>query len=151
MSEKTVSYLRDLKRYAKEHIFEETLSYIKNTLGAHRASRVAEGVYENRVVKCTTLNGRTLWFYLGKKEVYLIIPMTFCSCMDFLINVVERKIVPTCYHLASQILAENYGKYRRLSNITVDEEEAILEEVEKYKYSPTLVRLLVKKEQIKNI
>ncbi len=151
MSEKTASYLKDLKKYAKEHIFEETLSYIKNTLGAHRTSRVTEGVYENRVVKCTTLNGRTLWFYLGKKEVYLVIPMMFCSCMDFLINVVERKIVPACYHLASQILAENYGKYRRLSNITVDEEEAILEEVEKYKYSPTLVRLLVKKEQIKNI
>lgn len=151
MSERTASYLKDLKRYAEGHIFEETLSYIKNTLGAHRASRVAEGVYENRVVKCITLNGQILWFYLGKKEVYLIIPMTFCSCMDFLINVVERKTVPTCYHLASQIIAENYGKYRRLSNIKVDERETIFEEVEKYKYSPTLVRLLAKKEQIKNI
>lgn len=82
---------------------------------------------------------------MGKKETYIVIPKIYCSCIDFLINVVERKNVLSCYHLVSQVLAEVYGKYRVLKDISVQKEIAIIDEIEKYGHSLTLLRYLTEK------
>jgi len=145
MSEKTLAFLESIKDKAKKHGIDDVISYLKPILGDHRAARVKEGIYENRIVKCHVVHGEVLWFYLGKNEIYLVIPETYCSCLDFLINVVERKTVPSCYHLVVQVLAEVYGKYRSTRNITLLEREKILSEIERYGYSPTLARILLRK------
>jgi len=143
MSEKTLAFLKNVKEQVRKYGIDNVVSYIKPILGDHRVARVKEGIHENRVVKSHVINGEVLWFYLGKNEVYLIIPEVYCSCLDFLINVVERRIVPACYHLVVQAIAEVYEKYRSTRDITLAEKEKILSEIEKYGYSPTLVRILL--------
>jgi len=143
MSEKTLAFLKNVKEQVRKYGIDNVVSYIKPILGDHRAARVKEGIHENRVVKCHVINGEVLWFYLGKNEVYLIIPEVYCSCLDFLINVVERRMVPACYHLVVQAIAEVYEKYRSTRDITLAEKEKILSEIEKYGYSTTLVRILL--------
>ncbi len=142
-AEETFSILLRIQDYAQKHDLMTTLEYVNRVLGSHRGRRVKEAIFENRVVMVKAKDGSIHWFFLGRTGTYIIIPKTFCSCVDFEINVVERKKIPTCYHLVAQVVAEAYGKYRCVSNLPVDEVLKIYDEIEKRQLSATLHKYLL--------
>ncbi len=141
----TEKFLLKIEEYALKHTLADTLHHIEGILGEHRALRVKEAIFENRVVKADARDGSTHWFFLGKTGTYIIIPKTYCSCTDFEINVVERKKVPTCYHLVAQVVAEVYGRYRHIRDLPTDELLRIYGEIEKRQLSATLHKYLLLK------
>jgi len=144
-AKETLSLLLTVEEYAMTHSLTDTLRYVEKVLGEHRGLRVKEAIFENRVVKVKARDGSIHWFFLGKTRTYIIIPKIFCSCVDFEINVVERKKIPTCYHLVAQVLAEVYGRYRYVSDLPIDEALRIYDEIEKRQLSATLHKYLLLK------
>jgi len=142
-AKETFSLLSTIEEYAMTHSLIDTLRYVEKILGEHRGVRVKEAIFENRIVKIEAKDGSIHWFFLGKTGSYIVIPKTFCSCVDFEINVVERKKIPTCYHLVAQVVAEVYDKYRRVSDLPVDEVLRIYDEIEKRQLSATLHKYLL--------
>jgi len=88
-------------------------------------------------------NGRSSWFYVGPHSVHYIIPKTYCSCIDFNINVIFRGRIPTCYHLVVHVINTALGRVKTL-NVKINDYEKILEEVIKEEDSRRLRVLLVK-------
>ncbi len=144
-ADRTWHVLSNVEKYSLKHSVEETLKYIENIIGKHRALRVKESLFENRVVKIVLNNNREHWFFLGKTNTYILIPKTFCSCIDFEINVVERKKIPACYHLVTQVLAQVYGRYRIVRDIKPDDLLCIYGEIEERQISATLHKYLLLK------
>jgi predicted nucleic acid-binding Zn finger protein len=77
--------------------------------------RVREALVNRRVIKVSNADGKTLWAFRGKQRDYFIIPGLFCTCKDFEINVVMRKLRGCCYHLISADLAVERGEFREIS------------------------------------
>jgi len=142
-AEETLSTLLRIQDYTQKHDLMSTLEYVNRVLGTHRGRRVKEAIFGNRVVMVKAKDESVHWFFLGKTRTYIIIPKTFCSCVDFEINVVEREKVPTCYHLVAQVVAEVHGRYRCVSNLPVDEILRIYDEIEKRQLSTTLHKYLL--------
>ena len=142
-AKETFSLLSTIQEYAMANSLIDTLRYVEKILGEHRGVRVKEAIFENRIVKVEAKDESIHWFFLGKTGTYILIPKTFCSCVDFEINVVERKKIPTCYHLVAQVVAEVYDKYRRVSDLPVDEVLRIYDEIEKRQLSATLHKYLL--------
>lgn len=142
-AKETFSLLSTIQEYAMANSLIDTLRYVEKILGEHRGVRVKEAIFENRIVKVEAKDESIHWFFLGKTGTYIVIPKTFCSCVDFEINVVERKKIPTCYHLVAQVVAEVYDKYRRVSDLPVDEVLRIYDEIEKRQLSVTLHKYLL--------
>jgi len=142
-AKETFSLLSTIQEYAMANSLIDTLRYVEKILGEHRGVRVKEAIFENRIVKVEAKDESIHWFFLGKTGTYIVIPKTFCSCVDFEINVVERKKIPTCYHLVAQVVAEVYDKYRRVSDLPVDEVLRIYDEIEKRQLSATLHKYLL--------
>lgn len=95
-----------------------------------------------RIIVKNHIKWREYWIFHGRERDYIIIPKTLCTCKDFLIHVVPQQMKRACYHLEAQALAEQVGKYHTLylDKYTID---AILIEILKNEYSPTLRRILI--------
>lgn len=98
-------------------------------------------VYERRFVRLKTPGGRDIWVYMGPRSDYVIIPGTYCSCMDFSVRVVSRSSYPYCKHLLGLEVALRRNLYRDLE---VGESDAvgIVREILSQGFSRTLRRLL---------
>ncbi len=56
-------------------------------------------------------SGRVVWVVVGKERDYQVIPVArYCSCDDFYFHIIEG-VVPLCYHVLAQRLAESLGNY----------------------------------------
>ncbi len=60
-------------------------------------------------------SNRIAWIVIGRSKDYLIKPKLYCPCEDFYLNVVVRKNAKMCYHLLSQVLAENLEYYEKIT------------------------------------
>ncbi len=68
-------------------------------------------VLSNRGVKLFRFSpsGILIWMVEGKERDYLVIPLIYCDCDDFYLNVVIRGESDICYHLIAQAIAEALG------------------------------------------
>ena len=96
-------------------------------------------------VKCS---GRTLWFYVGPHSVHYIIPRTYCTCVDFNMNVIFRGRVCSCYHLILQVICECMGRVVEIE-LNPDVVEKVMEEVEDSENSRTLRTIIIKHRTLK--
>ncbi len=81
--------------------------------------KAVELVRLRRIIKLVSKSGRVIYIALGTTGDYLLIPRLFCTCKDFELNVVIRKVKGTCYHLIALELALRSNSFRELS---VDDE-----------------------------
>lgn len=86
------------------------------------------------------------WAYVGPQGHHLLIPLTYCSCHDFLIRTIAQKPSPRgapafCKHLLGLEIARRRGRFAAL-NVTDEELSSIIREILKYGYSQTLRRKL---------
>ncbi len=81
-------------------------------LESYAHPKLASALAERRLVRLSA--DPELWVFMGRSRDYLIIPRTYCSCRDFLVNVVGRGRPRPCYHLVAQAKANETGIYRDL-------------------------------------
>lgn len=105
---------------------------------------ILPSVYEYRYVKVIASDGDldyTYWTYLGIRSDYLIVPLYFCSCKDFIIRTVINKTAPCCKHILGVHLAMKKGRYT-VVRASVQDSDRIVSEIMSRSFSPTLRRLL---------
>ena len=83
-----------------------------------------------------------IWFYVGTRGDHIIVSKTYCSCKDFVINVMSRKKKPVCRHLIIQVVGSKKGLYRVVEIESLDLFYKIIHEISSIGLSPTLRRLL---------
>ena len=88
-----------------------------------------------------------IWFYVGTRSDHLIMPRIFCSCKDFVINVMSRKSKHVCRHLIIQFIGEQKGFYRVVELPDVETFVKIVYEILDINISPTLRKLLYRRSQ----
>lgn len=106
--------------------------------------KALEALRERRLVRLFCRRGgelAELYVFYGKDRNYIMIPRTFCSCKDFELNVVSRRLRATCYHLVSLELAISQNKVR-VMEVDCDTLENIFLELLLGEYSITLKRIL---------
>jgi predicted nucleic acid-binding Zn finger protein len=83
-----------------------------SALFGERASRALEAIQTRKVKKYDFLpSGRTRWIVVGRSKEYMVLAdAEYCSCEDFYYLVVNG-IVPHCYHVLAQKIAEALGRY----------------------------------------
>lgn len=115
------------KRNAKKsfEIFPEILSHLNKDskfsvdeikrleeLFGERVKKALELIAANKVKKYVFEPSNIIrWVIEGFEKDYLVIEQSFCSCKDFLFNVLLRRNVPSCYHLLAREIAEKTGKF----------------------------------------
>ncbi|MCD6301675.1 MAG: SWIM zinc finger family protein, partial [Staphylothermus sp.] len=59
-----------------------------------------------------------IYFYVGERHDYIIIPFSYCSCKNFLIKVMNKKTKLTCKHLLmlKYALENNLFRTIRINN-----------------------------------
>lgn len=82
-----------------------------------------------------------VWAYIGPRAHYLLIPMTYCSCHDFIIRSVAKGASDYCKHLVGLELARRGGKISEIE-LSPDEMLVVVREILKYRFSQTLRRKL---------
>ncbi len=85
-----------------------------------------------------------IWFYVGIKRDYVIVPRIYCSCKSFTINVMTRNRKKVCRHLVIQHIAEKMGLYRVVEIDDPDTYIRIIWEILDIERSPLLRKLLHK-------
>ncbi len=80
-----------------------------------RFTKALDALTEGRVKKYVFKpSGRIVWIVVGRERDYLIMPEAeFCSCNDFYFRVLDKK-VHMCYHLLTQIMAQNLGWFEAI-------------------------------------
>ncbi|MEM1674973.1 MAG: hypothetical protein QXX35_01605 [Desulfurococcaceae archaeon] len=110
--------------------------------------KISSSILLRRIVKPKLLymSGEytPVWFYIGVKD-HVIIPKTYCSCMDFIVNVMSRKTRLFCKHLLIQYISEKTNNYREVEINSVEELTRIINEIIDINISPTLRRLLFRR------
>lgn len=82
------------------------------------------------------------WFYVTPRRDYLIIPGLYCSCKNFIINVMSRKNKYVCKHLVIQYIGSRKNMYRIVKLSDLDTYLNIIREILSINISPTLRKLL---------
>ncbi len=80
--------------------------------------KAREAAIRGRVVRVILSNGEIEHYVVETKDrrgYYLIIPGLFCSCNDFLFNVILRKRYEKCYHLLAFHFAKEHELIRTLT------------------------------------
>jgi len=90
-----------------------------------------------------------VWFYIGVKNDYIVVPRMFCSCKDFVINVMSMRNKPFCKHLVLQFMSEVKGMYRIVAIPSVSDYSKIINEILSINISPTLRKLLYESTTVK--
>jgi predicted nucleic acid-binding Zn finger protein len=83
----------------------------------------------------------SLWVYTGRERDYLLIPYTYCSCMDFLIRTVSMKTRTHCKHQVGLLIAMKKRLFKTI-NVTLEELYVIVTEILESGFSATLRRKL---------
>jgi len=122
-----------LKNIAKKKALDEKDLKKLSEMFGERFFKGFDAVKEGKVKKYVfEPSGIEFWIVVGKKAEYIIFDY-YCSCTDFLMNVVLRGSIDACYHLIARYLAEALGEYevfrvpdRRIMDFMRDwKEEAI--------------------------
>ena len=80
-----------------------------------RAEKAVKLVKEKGIMKYQFIPSRiTRWVVSGQGKEYLVIERNFCSCRDFLFNVLYRREISTCYHLLARELAEQVNEFEEI-------------------------------------
>ncbi len=104
--------------------------------------RIAEALQGTRYVRISL--SPEMWVYLGRKEDHVLVPRLYCSCLDFLVNVVGRRRKSPCYHLAGLELARKLGRTRDLSSLAGPRAPRIVLEILEHGFSGELRRLFLR-------
>jgi len=127
---------------------EETRKTLLSVLERGVDSSLAE-IYEGRFIELkTSIRGETgdtwsLWIYMGRERDYVLVPYTYCSCMDFLIRTVFLKIRAHCKHQLGLLVAMKKKLFKTL-DVVIDDLYVIINEILEKGFSPTLRRKLYK-------
>ena len=82
-------------------------------LYGNRYSEALRTVMEWGVIKIRFIPSlRVMWIVRGTRKDHLTIPLIYCSCEDFYLNVVVRRNVDMCHHLLAQAIAEALGRFK---------------------------------------
>lgn len=96
----------------RHRILNTKISARLRELYGERYSRALEAVTEGRVKAYRFMpSGKLVWIVESLERDYMVIPLIYCDCEDFYLNVVLRRLIDVCYHLLAQALAEAIGKY----------------------------------------
>lgn len=112
-------------------------------LSAYRHSKLASALKNRRLILIS--RNPELWVYMGRTRDYLVIPRTYCSCRDFLVNTVGRMKPRPCYHLVAQVLAEKNNLYRDLT--WMQNAWIVVEEILDHEFSRTLRKAVTRTHQ----
>lgn len=104
--------------------------------------RIAEALQGTRYARISV--HPEVWVYLGGKEDHVLIPRLYCSCLDFLVNVVGRRRGSPCYHLVGLELARKLGRTRDLSSLAGPKAPRIVLEILEHGFSGEVRRLVLK-------
>ncbi len=95
---------------------------------------------EYRVIKI--LENPEIYVFRGAREDYLIIPPYYCSCMDFQVNVIARRIRKSCYHILAYCISRFYGRVKEFILKDVDTTTTVINEILLHGRSSTLRQLI---------
>ncbi len=73
--------------------------------------KVVEGIRNGRfiILRCGKYEVRV---FKGQSRDYIVDPCRFCSCYEFVINVLSRRRRVACYHMVGFVIAEREGRVR---------------------------------------
>ncbi|MET1160764.1 MAG: hypothetical protein ABWW65_07380 [Thermoprotei archaeon] len=125
----------------------DTYSYISNIKieAVLRDKPLYSELVTKRVIKPVIkgfLNELPIWFYTGVRGDYVLVSRVYCSCKDYIINIMSRKSKKSCKHLIIQKLAEETNEYRVVEVEDLDTLYKIVREILEIGISPTLRGLL---------
>ncbi len=104
--------------------------------------KVLEGFRSRRFVllKCVE-TGFEIHVFRGVERDYVVVPCRWCSCYDFVINVLSRRIKSACYHVVGFELARRLGKLYVVEVPGTVLKEIVIE-IMSMRFSPTLRKIL---------
>ncbi len=119
--------------------YTEILAYLEKA-SRNPPPKVREALREGRVIILSS-GGRKAHIFKSRSRDYLVIPGRVCTCRDFEINVVFKKLRPACYHLVTTHIALKEGLAKTL-NVPSDVYDDIITEVIYAGKSSTLRKIL---------
>ncbi len=137
--------LRSSVRPAREDYTSDRLSHQLSDVEyveSFEHPRIAEALQGARYVRIS--REPEIWVYIGRNEDHVLVPRLYCSCLDFLVNVVGRRRGSPCYHLVGLELARRSGRTRDLSKKLGEKAPTIVLEVLTRGFSGALRRLVAR-------
>jgi predicted nucleic acid-binding Zn finger protein len=78
-----------------------------------RDQSVADIIASRRILRIKA--GKLVLYLVGVgSHIHMVLPRTYCSCVDFTLNVAIRRSRPFCVHLAAVELIERKKIYREI-------------------------------------
>ena len=102
--------------------------------------KVVEALRNKRFVCLHSTSNTEICIFRGQQRDYVVIPCRWCTCNDFIINVLSRGIKQVCYHIAGFVIAMQEGKIIDI-DVNLQELTRILYEIAFYGISITLRRM----------
>ncbi len=131
--------------HSSDHTFcSMDLNEVKLYIEKYR-DRIDEALRSRRFIELCTHSGNEheicVYVFRGTKRDHLLIRCDYCSCHDYLLNVVSRKKKQLCYHLLGLEIAISKGLIVKVT-VTRDVMYEILKEILLCDFSPTLRRVM---------
>ncbi len=136
---------RRLERTAREGYTSEELAgqlSDEQYVEGFQHPRIAEALQGTRYIRISV--HPEAWVYLGRREDHVLVPRLYCSCLDFLVNVVGRRRKSPCYHLVGLELARKLGRVKDLSSLAGPQAPKIMLEILEHGFSRELRRLALR-------
>ncbi|TXT56746.1 MAG: hypothetical protein BAJATHORv1_20339 [Candidatus Thorarchaeota archaeon] len=94
------------RRLEKKILTQSDILYFRRQYGK-RFIRALRSVEEGRVFRYDFFPSDTkTWIVKGKRNEYVVIPETFCTCRDFYQAVVIAREATMCYHIMATTIAK---------------------------------------------
>ncbi|RLF18286.1 MAG: hypothetical protein DRZ82_08530 [Thermoprotei archaeon] len=112
MNKEVLSIIEEMRRI--KTLSSEINSKL-NKLYGNRYSEALKTVAEGGVIRVRFIPSlRILWVVKGTRRNYLVIPLIYCSCEDFYLNVVLRRTIDLCHHILAQMIADALGRFKSI-------------------------------------
>ena len=83
-----------------------------------------------------------IYVFKGTREDYLLLPPYYCSCMDFQINVIARRLRVGCYHILASCISKVYGRVKEFILNDIDTTTTVINEILTHGRSNTIRQLV---------
>ena len=88
-------------------------NFLRKELPRRSIKKLLDVIYRERVEKHVFLpSGFSFYIVKGKEGEYIVFDKNYCSCIDFLLNVIMREERRFCYHIAAVMVAEDMNLVR---------------------------------------
>ncbi len=102
-------------------------------------SKALAAANEGRIIRISV--NPEIVIFVGEKQDYVIVPQNYCSCKDYLLNVVIRRRRRSCYHILAYCIALRIGRVREIVTQEYGVKTLIVRETITLGKSPTLRKL----------